>query len=112
MKLRHIFCKTDYVSEWARMMHWEFYRSSRFICYYLVRRIRQYKFETDGTFKTIEIRLGSDAPCRIVLEDVLQVHLPIDEKRYESVRDTTIIHIILRFYEKDLKRQANLSIFL
>ena len=107
MKLRHIFCKTDYVSEWARMMHWEFYRSSRFICYYLVRRIRQYKFETDGTFKTIEIRLGSDAPCKIVLEDVLQVHLPIDEKRYESVRDTTdysyYIEILRKGFEKASK---------
>ena len=33
MKLRHIFCKTDYVSEWAKMMYWEYYRLSRFICY-------------------------------------------------------------------------------
>lgn len=89
MKLRHIFCTTDYVSEWSKMMRWEYYRSSRFICYYLVRRIRQYKFETDGTFRTIEIQLGSDEPCRVVRDGVLEVHLPIDEKRYEAVRDTT-----------------------
>lgn len=89
MRLRYIYCGVNQDIQSLKIFERKYFYASRFICHYLTRRIRAYKFETDGSFNCVSIELGSDEPCKIVSETTLNVFIPFDIKRFVSVYGTT-----------------------
>ena len=61
---------------------------SRYICNYLTRKLRQSKYQTDGTYNMICIELsdGTPRPPYIFVTETLIVQVPFTPERYESIR--------------------------
>ena len=72
---------------------------TRFICHYLSKAIRKLRFETDGTFKMIGITIGDSFSPRINI-DVLEVSVPFDKLRYESIKGTSDCSYYLELFKQ------------
>lgn len=81
---------------------------TRFISNYLSRKIRKYKYETDGTYNMIYICLGCvRQPC--IDNNSLVIHLPFDKEKYETARQLEDFEYYLTFFEEGFKEATELK---
>ena len=80
----------------------QFRYHTRFICHYLSKAIRKYRFETDGTFKMICITVGDCFSPKIDI-DVLEVSVPFDKMRYEAIKGTNDCSYYLELFKQGFK---------
>lgn len=88
---------------------YEFMLHTRFISNYLSKRIRKYRFETDGTFNMVFVQLVPQKPkeCAIVAIDVLEAEVAFDKERYEQIKKTTDCEFYLEMFENGFRKASN-----
>ena len=87
MNLRYIIIRLDETIGDRQYRSW-FSFHTRFICNYLSKEIRKFRFVTDGTFKMISINVGGKHSPRIGVNQVLDVSVPFNQNEYESIKGT------------------------
>lgn len=84
---------------------YEFDLHTKFISNYLSKRIRKYRFETDGTFNMIFVNVTPEKrkECEIVPIDVLEAEVAFDQERYERIKKTTDSEFYLEMLEEGFR---------
>lgn len=83
MKLRYFFLTIDdSVGDLTYQSHFEYH--TYFIGHYLSKEVRKLKFETDGTFKAINVTAGMPSSGYEYVNECLCVGVPFDAGRYDN----------------------------
>lgn len=87
---------------------YEFDLHTKFISNYLSKRIRKFRFETDGTFNMVFVNVtpGKPKECAIVPIDVLEAEVAFDQERYERIKRTTDGEYYLEMFEEGFRKAA------
>lgn len=114
MKLRYIFIGGDERMESIKgtkyVSHFNYH--VYFIDYCLTKKVRQLKFETDGTFDKIVFSIGSkDTRVEIIKVPypILDVHLPFDSERYEKADKNRRCEYYLELVRTGLQKAAEVK---
>ena len=100
----------DYIQT-NNILRYEFQQRTNFIDDYFSKKIRKLKFKTDGTFNMIsisptEFEIKSNS---IVPENVLEVNLPFEPKKYEKIKGTEDCNYYLELLENGFKKASELK---
>ena len=88
---------------------YEFLFRTRFISNFLSKKIRKYRFRTDGTFTQISIKLeeGRKRPEGVVVPfNSLRVAIDFDRASYEAAKDADDFEYYLSLYEAGFRAAA------
>jgi hypothetical protein len=87
---------------------YEFKLHTRFISNYLSKGIRKFKFETDGTFNMVSVKVTPQRPreCALVPIDVLEAEVSFDQARYEKIKKTTDCEYYLERLEEGFRKAS------
>lgn len=87
MILRFISLHMDFDSEINQVFRIEFNSQTKFINHFLSRKIKEYKFVTDGSFNMLSIvpSLKIKYECRIVGDNALQSRVEFNADKYEAL---------------------------
>ncbi|ASE62553.1 hypothetical protein CEQ15_14140 [Chryseobacterium indologenes] len=99
----------DYYIEKNNKLRYGFQLHTRYISNYFSRKIRIYKFDTAGVYNMISISLlpeGNMKQSKIKANDVLQVFLPFDEKKYEKIKGTEDCGYYLELLEQGFRKAS------
>lgn len=117
MKLRYIAIgcddRMDVIkgSKYASHFNYHVY----FIDYCLTKKVRQLKFETDGTFGEIILFIGSESTQTEIIKEpympypTLDVHMPFDSERYENGDRTQRCEYYMELLRTGLRKAAEVK---
>lgn len=111
MHLRYIFIQTFVNDNWYSSV---FNYQVEFIHYCLSKRVRKLNFETDGTFKAINIRfeanpVSSEPFLETMVLETINCVMNFDFKRYDKLSDRDKSIYVIDVVKEALKRVANVK---
>lgn len=110
MNLYYIYLGLDYNDYILKNneLRFEFQKKTSFINDYFSKKARKLRFKTDGTFNMISI-----SPSEFVFDskkyvpsDVLDVHLPFDRNRYDTIKNTEDCSYYLELLDQGFKKAS------
>ena len=75
----------------------------RFICNFMSKAVRKYKYETDGTYNMISIVAGGSCEPYQGSNDYIEVSVPFVPERYEAVKGTDDVGYYLELLTEGFK---------
>lgn len=75
----------------------------RFICNFMSKAVRKYKYETDGTYNMISIVAGESRVPYQGCNDYIEVYVPFAPVRYEAVKGTDDVGYYLELLSEGFK---------
>lgn len=88
MKLRYIALVISENYDCSDAFRVEFENHTRFISNYLSRTVRKFKYETDGSYNMILVKVGEENASYIGANNTMIVSVPFCQERYECIKGT------------------------